>query len=417
MKKTQAESWEKIRAQVYEAMREALITLRSNRLRSGLVILGVLIGVASLMGMVATLAGLEKFIADSISGGQTPILSLSKVDFLAGEGHKEWEKRKNFTIEDAYALQELPHVSGVEVEYGRSVVVKYKDRKAQFIQLAGSNQPLLQVQSISLAEGRYFTESEELHRRNVVVLGDKAAKSLFPHEDPIGKAIRIQGKEYEVIGVFSNRKTIFGGFAENFMVIPYTSFERDFLWWRQGPEINVIVEDVRYIDQVKEDMRALMRMRRKVPLGQPDDFAIIPVEAVIEFTQNITDKIALVLVVLSSIALMVGGIGVMVIMLVSVTERTAEIGIRKAIGATRGQITWQFLIEAATLSGIGGLLGIIIGIGLALGVAKLLGFPFVLPIGWVFVAVFMSASVGLFFGIFPARKAAKLHPIVALRHE
>lgn len=417
MKKPQAESWEKIRAQIYEAMREALITLRNNRLRSGLVILGVMIGVASLMGMVATLTGLEKFITASISGGETPFLSLQKVDFMAGQGEKEWEKRKNFKVDDAYAIEGLPHVQGVMIVYGRGVVVKYKDHKAQLIQLVGTNQPFLQVHNISIAEGRYFTPFEEDHRRNLVVVGDKTAHSLFPYEDPIGKLIRIEGKEYEVVGVLDQRKTIFGGFANNFMAIPYTAFERDFLWWKQGPEFRIIVEGMQYLDEVKENIRALMRMRRKVPLGQPDDFAIIASEAVLEFTQSITDKVALALVVLSSIALMVGGIGVMVIMLVSVTERTHEIGIRKAIGATRGQITWQFLIEAATLSGIGGLLGIIVGIGLALGVAKLLGFPFVLPLGWVVFSVAISAGVGLFFGIFPARKAAKLHPIVALRYE
>jgi putative ABC transport system permease protein len=376
-----------------------------------------MIGVASLMGMVATLSGLEKFIATSITGEGTPILSLQKVNFLAGEGHKEWEKRKNFTTDDAFALATLPNVRGVMIEYGRGTVVKYKDRKSQLIQVAGTNQPFLNVQNINLAEGRYFTQFEEEHRRSVAVLGDKAAKSLFPFEDPLGKQIRIDGKEYEVVGIFANRKTIFGGFGENFMAIPYTAFERDFLWRRQGPELHVIVESEGYIEEVRESMRSLMRMRRKVPIGQPDDFAIITSEAVIEFTKSITDKVALALVVLSSIALMVGGIGVMVIMLVSVTERTAEIGVRKAIGATRGQITWQFLIEAATLSGIGGLLGLLVGISFAFLISKLLSFPFVLPIGWVFIALFMSAGVGLFFGIFPARKAAKLHPIEALRHE
>ncbi|MFQ5706997.1 MAG: ABC transporter permease [bacterium] len=417
MKLQDSDLRERILAQVNEAVKEAWSTLRNHKMRSGLVILGVLIGVASLMGMVSTVAGLNAFIESSLNAENTPILSLQKVDFFAGEGRKEWEKRKNFTLDDVYALEQLPHVAGVEVEYGRGVSVKYKDRKSQLIQLAGSNQPLLQVQSINVAEGRYFTQFEQDHRRKVVALGDKAAKSLFPNEDPIGKAIRIQGKEYRVVGVFAHRKTIFGNFAENFMVIPYTAFEQDFLFRRQGPEINVIVEDTRYLEEVKENMRALMRMRRKVPLGQPDDFAIVSIDAVIKFTQNITDKVSLALVVLSSIALMVGGIGVMVIMLVSVTERTREIGIRKAIGATRSQIVWQFLIEAATLSGIGGFLGILVGLGLALVIAGLLGFPFILPLGWLFFAVAMSVSVGLFFGIFPARKAAKLHPIVALRYE
>jgi len=201
------------------------------------------------------------------------------------------------------------------------------------------------------------------------------------------------------------------------MIIPYTAFERDFLFRRQGLEINVIVDDMAYVDEVTESMRALMRMRRKVPLGEPDDFAIISIDAVIEFTQNITEKVSLALVVLSSIALMVVGIGVMVIMLVSVTERTHQIGIRKAIGATRGQIVWQFLVEAATLSGIGGILGILVGISLALLIAKLLGFPFVLPFGWLVFSVVISAGIGLFFGIFPAQKAAKLDPILALRYE
>ena len=407
---------------IKESMREAFETVRAHKMRSGLVILGVMIGVASLMGMVATLAGLEKFIAQSISGNETPILALTKVDFLAGDGDKEWETRRNFIIDDGFAVEKLPHVRGVMVVYGEGVVVKYKDHKANLIQLVGTNQPFLHVNSINVAEGRYFSRFEEDHRRKVIVLGDKAAHSLFPDEDPIGKKIRIDAhgmaqEEYEVIGVFGARKTFMGSLAENFMAIPFTAFERDFLLWRRGPDFRIIVEDMRYLDAVREDVRALMRMRRKVPLGQPDDFAIITADAILDFTKKLTDAVGLVLVVLSSIGLMVGGIGVMVIMLVSVTERTKEIGIRKAIGATRGEITWQFLVEASTLSGIGGALGIFIGIGLALLASTLLGFPFVLPIGWVIVAVTLSASVGLFFGIFPARKAARLDPIVALRYE
>ncbi|MCG3118883.1 MAG: Macrolide export ATP-binding/permease protein MacB [bacterium] len=417
MKKYQPESWEKIRGQIYEAIREALMTIRGNKMRSFLVILGVMIGVASLMGMVATLSGLEKFIASTISGEGTPYLSLQKADFFAGEGHEEWEKRKNFSVDDASALATLPHVRGVMIVYGRGTVVKYKDRKSQLIQVLGTNQPFLHVQNINVAEGRFFTQFEEEHRRNVVAIGDKAAHSLFPNEDPIGKRIRINGKEYEVVGVFGKRKTIFGGLADNFMTVPYTSFERDFLWWRQGPEFNIIVDRETNVDAARENVRAMMRMRRKVPLSQPDDFALTTAEAQLEFTKKLTDKVALALVVLASIALMVGGIGVMVIMLVSVTERTAEIGIRKAIGATRGQITWQFLIEAATLSGMGGLIGIVVGLAVALIPSVLIGFPYSMPIGWVLVAVLMSLSVGLFFGIFPARKAAKLDPIVALRHE
>jgi putative ABC transport system permease protein len=403
--------------EVLEAVREALNILRGHKLRSGLVILGVTIGVASLMGMVATLAGLEKFLAQSISGNDTPILSLQKVDFLSGDGHREWEKRKNFHIDDKDAIEQLPHVRGVMVVYGQGTFAKYKDRKAQLMQVVGTNQPFLHVNSINVGEGRFFTPFEEDHRRKVAVLGDKAASSLFPDEDPIGKHIRVREEEYQIVGVLAPRKTVFGGFADNFMAIPYTSYERDFLWRRQGPEFRIIVESMAHLEEAKDNVRALMRMRRKVPLGEPDDFAVITSEAVMDLTKKVTDAVALVLVVLASIALMVGGIGVMVIMLVSVTERTREIGIRKAIGATRRAVTWQFLIEAATLTGIGGILGIFGGIALAGLASTLLGFPFVLPIGWVIFSVLLSAAVGLFFGIFPARKAAKLDPIVALRYE
>ncbi len=406
-----------VTGEILEAMREALNILRGHKLRSGLVILGVMIGVASLMGMVATLSGLEKFLEQSISGNDTPILSLQKVDFLSGDGHREWEKRKNFDIDDKDAIEKLPHVRGVMVVYGDGTVAKYKDRKAQLMQVVGTNQPFLHVNNINIGEGRYFTQFEEDHRRKVVVLAEKSALALFPEEDPIGKLIRIRNEEYQVIGVLAPRKTVFSGVFENFMAIPYTAYERDFLWRWQGPEFRIIVESMENLDEVKDNVRALMRMRRKVPLGEPDDFALVTSEAVMELTKKVTDVVALVLVVLASIALMVGGIGVMVIMLVSVTERTREIGIRKAIGATRRAVTWQFLIEAATLTGIGGLLGILVGIALAGAASAGLGFPFVLPIGWVFFSVVLSAAVGLFFGIFPARKAAKLDPIVALRYE
>ncbi|RME01549.1 MAG: FtsX-like permease family protein [Calditrichaeota bacterium] len=417
MTKIEINAWERIQAHVTEAVREALHTIRNNKMRSGLVILGVLIGVASLMGMVSTIAGLNKFITQSISGNGTPIITVQKANLIAGDNVKDFEKRKNLTVDDAMALRSILHVRGVAVVYGNGMVVKYKNRKAQLVQVAGSNQPLLEVQNINVGEGRYFTEFEEERRRKVVVLGHKTAQSLFPDEDPIGKTLRINGKEYRVVGVFAKRKTIFGGLADNFMVIPYTSYERDFKFRHQPMEMHIIVDSMQNIDQVTDHVRAVLRMRRKVPPGQPDDFSIVTVDAAIEFTRNITDRVGLVLVVLSSIALMVGGIGVMVIMLVSVTERTREIGIRKSIGATRSQITWQFLIESATLSGIGGLLGILIGIIIALVISKLLGFPFILPIGWTIFAVLLSASVGMFFGIFPARKAAKLNPIVALRYE
>ncbi|MFQ5630899.1 MAG: ABC transporter permease, partial [bacterium] len=329
--------FERFRGQMYEAMMEALSTIRTNKMRSFLVILGVMIGVASLMGMVSTLSGLNVYIEDSLTGGNTSLISLNKIDITKGEGSKEWLKRRHFKIEDADAISELRFVNGVMVQYARQMVVKYKDRKANLISVLGSNQELKTVHNVNLAEGRYFTMGEQNRGRKVVAIGNKPRESLFPNEDPLGKFIRIQGKEYEVIGVFDKQKTIFGSLAENYMVIPFRAYERDFMeHWEGLAEMHAIIESPAYLEAAEDDIRALMRMRRKVPLGEPDDFALVSIDAFMEFTKSLTDNVALVLVVLASIALMVGGVGVMVIMLVSVTERTHEIGIRKAIGATRG---------------------------------------------------------------------------------
>ncbi len=408
----------RLRSQFKEALSEAFNTIRANKMRSGLVILGVLIGVASLMGMVAIVSGLNHFVVSSIGGGDTPILSLTKINVLKGEGQEEFIKRKNFKVEDAFAIRGLPHVEGVQIQYqANSIQIKYKDRKANFVAVIGSNQELLQIQVMSLAEGRYFTLEEQNHRSKTIVLGDAVKNSLFPDEDPIGKAVRVQGKEYTVVGAFESRKTFMGSLAENYAAIPYTAFERDFLNKFTNPDMNIIVDDKENIEEVEANVRAVMRMRRKVPLNQPDDFALITMNAVVDFTESITDNVALVLVVLASIALMIGGIGVMVIMLVSVTERTHEIGIRKAIGARRSQITMQFLIEAATLSGIGGLIGLGVGLGIGFAASLALNFPFHMPVGWTIFSIVMSAGVGLVFGVFPARKAARLDPIEALRYE
>jgi len=415
MEKKQSVGRDKFIAQTSEAIRQALDTIKNNKARSGLVILGVLIGVASLMGMVSVLSGLNDLLTSSISGGNTPIVTLQKVDI--GGDFREQMKRKDFKVETAEYIARLPHVEAVQFHYARQFRVKYKDQKSNFIGVIGTNPEFLRIQSLSVGKGRFFSREDMNRRRPYAILGEQTGISLFPDEDPIGKMIRINGRQFEVKGVMAKRNTIFGSLADNFVVIPYTRYERDFLQKFDALEFNIIVDKMENLDIVEDDLRALMRMRRKVSPGEPDDFAIITVDAAVEFTEDITKNIALVMVVLASIALMIGGIGVMVIMLVSVTERTREIGIRKAVGATSGQITLQFLIEAATLSGIGGILGILTGAAIAFGLSLLLGFPFKMPLDWTFISFAASASVGLFFGIFPARKAAKLDPIVALSYE
>lgn len=410
------------RVQFIESLQIALDIIRGHRLRSGLVILGVTIGVATLMGMVATLSGLSRKIEQDVTGGDTVIIQLSKFDFIGGDSNRElMERRKDLTAEDAAAVTRIPYVNGVDINYAQGRALRHKDKKAQFIRIIGSTTTFPLIQNLAVVNGRFFTEPEMEHRRRVVVLGNRPAEELFPGEDPVGKSLRLEEEEYQVMGVFDKDESIFaklfGSLQENFVVIPYTAYERDFKFRREPMFIPIIIDGKARLDGVREEVRALMRARRKVAPGQPDDFALITADAALEFIRKITGPIGLVLVVISSIGLMVGGIGVMVIMLVSVTERTREIGIRKALGATRREIVWQFLIEAAVLTGIGGMLGIVLGLGLALLLTRLGGFPFSLPLIWVFIAVATSAGAGLLFGIYPANRAAKLDPVDALRYE
>ena len=411
------------RTQFIEGVKLALDVIWGHRLRSALVILGVAVAVSTLMGMVAILSGLSNKIEQDVIGGNTVVLEIRKFNFLGGDRAVEQiRRRKNLTETDAMALTRIPHTGGVNIHYQQTRPLRHQGRKARIISILGTTTFFPQINNIFVSNGRFFTEFEMEHRRKVAVMGYSPAEELFPGQDPIGKFIRVGNEEYRIIGVFQQNESVFakvfGSLMENFIVIPYTSYERDFKFRREMiMVIQLIVEGKEYLDEVREEVRSSLRARRKVPPGKEDDFHLSTSDAALEFIQRITGPIGLVLVVISSIGLMVGGIGVMVIMLVSVTERTREVGIRKALGATRREIVWQFLIEAAVLTSIGGLLGILGGLGLALAITSLGGFPFALPMHWVLVAVVVSAGIGILFGIYPANRAAKLDPVDALRYE
>ena len=410
------------RTQFIEGVKLALDVIWCHRLRSVLVILGVAVAVTTLMGMVTILSGLSNKIEQDVIGGNLVVLQITKFNFLGGDrGGEEVRRRKDFTENDAMALTRVPHTGGVNIHYQQGRPLRHKGRKARIITILGTTTFFPQINNIFVGNGRFFTEFEMERRRKVVVMGHRPAEELLPGQDPIGKFIRVGNEEYRIIGVFEKDESVFakvfGSLRENFIVIPYTSYERDFKARREGMFIQLIVEGKEYLDKVQEEVRSLLRARRKVPPGKADDFFLSTSDAALEFIQRITGPIGLVLVVISSIGLMVGGIGVMVIMLVSVTERTREVGIRKALGATRREIVWQFLIEAAVLTSIGGIIGIMGGLGLALAISGLGGFPFSLPLHWVLVAVVVSAGTGILFGIYPANRAAKLDPVEALRYE
>ena len=406
-----------------ENFKQALMVIRTHKMRSGLLILGVAIGVMTVLGMVTVLAGLGKRVSEDIMSTSRPFLQISRYDPMQ-ENHEEYHalaRRKKLTAEDARAIEEQCRTIDkvdFEVEPGEGMrVLRFEGQRTNFIQVVATSQNFHYMFNLKIDEGRFLTEQEIERRRRVVVLGYGPAKDLFRNRDPIGKWIRIGNYEYEVVGTLLSRRSFIGSISDNFAIIPYTTQEKDFSSRWDDYEIVATVKPEYTLDEAKDELTALMRGRRKVDPGADNDFAITSSETFREMLTNVTKYIGLVLVVISSIGLMVGGIGVMNIMLISVTERTREVGVRMALGAKRTDILQQFLIEASTLTGTGGIIGIVLGLLAARGATRLINFPYSLPIVWIIVAFVFSASIGIIFGLYPANRAAKMHPVAALRYE
>ncbi|MDP6461431.1 MAG: ABC transporter permease, partial [Gemmatimonadota bacterium] len=410
------------RAVIRECIGLALEVLRAHRMRSALVILGVAIGVAVLMGMVAVLTGLGQKIEDEITASERPVVTLSKFDFLT-EGDPHQEKilaRPDVTPEDAAALEDLcesVEMAEFFIDANRGTILHYRDQKTRIVFVAGGGENVPFVYNLPVTVGRYFHDAELLASRNVIVLGHGPAEDLFPILDPVGKRIRLGGEEYEVVGVFAERKSVFGGMSENFAFIPWTTFKKNYGRKHDPYYVYMTIAEGYTAEDVVREATVVMRARHRLAPGEKNDFAAISNDRITEFVQKITGPIGLVLLVMSSIGLTVGGIGVMNIMLVSVTERTREIGIRKALGARRGTILLQFLVEAGTLTGLGGLVGVGLGSVVAWGVGRVAHFPVHISPWIVLGGALFSISIGVFFGLYPAVRGARLDPIEALRYE
>lgn len=406
-----------------ENFKQALGVIRTHRMRSGLLILGVAIGVMTVLGMVTILAGLGKRVSEDIMSASRPFLQISRYDPMEGghEQYREFARRKKLTAEDAAAIAEQCRTVDkvdFEVQPGEGMrVLRFEAQRTNLIQVIATSQNFHYMFNLKIDEGRFLTEQEIERRRRVVVLGYGPAKDLFRNRDPIGKLIRIGNYEYEVVGTLLSRRSIFGSMSDNFAIIPYTAQEKDFASRWDDYEIVATVKPRYSLEEAKDELTAFMRGRRKVQPGAENDFVITTSETFREMLTKVTKAIGLVLVVISSIGLMVGGIGVMNIMLISVTERTREVGVRMALGARRSDILQQFLIEAATLTGTGGVIGIVLGLAAARGATRLIHFPYALPVGWIVIAFVFSAGIGIIFGIYPANRAAKMHPVAALRYE
>jgi putative ABC transport system permease protein len=424
---------------VKEVVAMAFETVRTNKMRSALTVLGVVIGITSIVGMTAMIRGFDESLRESIRaiGPSTIFVQRFGISsFAGGAEFKDLIKRPNLSVSDARALEEQTStIQYVDIELGAGGPptqrrVFYLTQKTKNLVVLGTTENFAEGTKIPIYAGRFFNGTEVQYRKNVVVLGNTAYQLLFAPAglDPIGKTVRVGSERFEVVGVFDKRPAA-GGFnlgQDDFVVIPYTTYQRIFglkliRISRTATFLPIQIamvprEGVRQDDAIA-DVERVMRIRHGLRLDEPDDFDILTQDAVLKLWDQISQGTFLALVVISSIALMVGGIGVMAIMSISVTERTREIGVRKALGARRAEILFQFLMEAAFLTSLGGLLGIALGsaIGWAAHVAT--GFPISLP-WWSFaIGLGFSAAVGLFFGMWPAVKASRLDPIDALRYE
>jgi putative ABC transport system permease protein len=407
----------------------AMDTIAKNKLRSALTVLGIVIGVMTVIAISSVVRGLNSKIQEQVAEFGTNVVWVYRFDvFQFGRPSPELLTRKELSLEDAEALKGLPHVSAacagvryVNPLFGAGLYsVKYKGRKVSNTILEGDSADWKEVYDLSLREGRFFTQEEDDRRANVIALGHDTAEGLFGDESALGKELNIDGELFTVAGVADKRKSGIGGGKnpeDNMIWFPLHTFKK------LHPElkdhwVSVKADSHASIDAVKDEIRDTLRRRRHVKFNQPDNFAIFTPDALSDLWNQLTGGIFIFMFAVSSVGLMVGGVGVMNIMLVSVTERTREIGVRKAIGATKRNILFQFTLEAITLCALGGVIGIVIGGIITWAIhASFEALPATMSVYWTIAAFTVSCSIGLLFGIYPAWKAANLDPIEALRYE
>jgi len=415
------------RQNIRENLMLAFDTLRTHKFRSFLTVLGVLIGTTTVIAVTSIIAGLDKQLVDVAEQFGTRTLWVYKLQL--GAPHRlttEERLRKPLSYEDAMAIKEqVQSAETVSVELFREmsefglppVTARYKGLDMNDALFVGVTADHLRLINATLGQGRFFTDAEDLHRRDVAVIGNSVRERFFTNADPLGKTILVDGHSLEIIGTLTKFKSFLGDDQnDKAILIPYLSYKKIY------PEakdnfICVLVEPGK-MDQARDEVTELLRRRRRVKPTDPDNFGVASAESLINQFRQVISTVALVMVVISSIGLLVGGIGVMNIMLVSVTERTREIGVRKAIGARRSDITWQFLLEAMTLTASGGIIGILVGWLLSVAIRTFVpSLPSTVPLWSVIAGFTMATSIGLFFGMWPALKAARLDPIAALRYE
>jgi putative ABC transport system permease protein len=407
-------------------VRFAVSSIVEHKLRSSLTVLGIVVGVTTVMAMVAIVTGFNNNIIGNLQTFGANRIQIRKYEDRFGPGgprSDEERRRRNLTIEDALALRALVPDATVGVLYAFTEAllhVKNGSLEANGPYIVGSDEFYLATTAQSMGRGRCFTPTEVRHHALVVVLGGEVQEALFPREDPIGKDITVEGLRYRVIGVLEKKGAQFGFSPDNKVVVPYAAFERQFAVRAQtdGVGLDVVPRRTEDMPAVIERAVAALRARRRVPFDKPNDFAVVTPDQLVTQFRAITSGITGAMVFVALISLVIGGVGVMNIMLVSVTQRTREIGVRRACGARRRDVVGQFLVEAATLSSIGGVVGVILGLLISVTVkAAVPALPTAIPLWSPLVGLLVSMGVGVFFGADPAVKASRLDPIQSLRWE
>ena len=409
-------------ARIFEGMGMALDSVRANKTRAALTILGVAIGVMVVIGMASMITGINRAVAHQLESLGPKTFFVFRffrggITIDDGTGDQPWRRNPPLTVDEAQQLRLLPAVKDVGYREETSGPVSYGDTKLSSVNVIGysTNWPLVSGGTIS--NGRNWTELEFAAGADVCVINEKTASSLFPGLDATGKRIKVFGMPFTVVGVYAEAQSLFGESSTPMVMLPHTTFTHVADWFKGWMGIVVMPADSATVEQAQDQVIAALRVRRGLRPAQDNNFSVVTQDKLLSTFNSVTSGFFLVMLALSSVGLMVGGVGVVAIMMISVTERTREIGVRKALGATRREILLQFLVEAASLTLLGGAIGMGLGALIALLVAKLTPVPAAIPLWSVVAALVASAVTGVFFGMYPATKASRLDPVEALRYE
>jgi len=403
-----------------EAFKLALQSLWGNKLRTILTLIGVIMGVASVIMVLTLVQGAKKYISTKLSGYGADVFTVTRMSsvIFTPEEYFKFQKRKILRMEDYEAIKSAcTECSETGALLSKSTNVVANGKSSNNTGVRGYTWTMLALNNIDIAEGRGFTQSDEDHATKNVIVGADIVDNLLGDGDPIGREIRVDGIPYTIVGVADRQGKTLGESQDNWVAVPITTYQQIY---GTNDSVNIYARatgGATVMERAKDDVRVLMRTRRHDAPGQPDDFEIETNDTFLDIANQLLGVFAWVVLGLGSIALVVGGVVIMNIMLVSVTERTREIGVRKALGAKQRDVLLQFLIESAALALVGGVFGVMGGILVGKLITVVVGFPTAVPIWAIFLGLFLATSVGIFFGVYPASKAARLDPVVALRAE